>query len=201
MLRLPFVLLLACHAPPVDAPTRGEVPDSVAVNAQPEREAADAASAPSVKRPFCDRTFEKNKAKKLAWPPPGVEPKPALPRHGPMWINFWAAWCKPCREEIPTLQKWAKAWDVQLAFISLDDDDRQWRDGANALGLFALESPLTQGLVHTAAGTAWAKEAGSGEVLPAHAIVDGDGRLRCTRSGAIEDVDPDNLHAYIDALR
>jgi thiol-disulfide isomerase/thioredoxin len=46
------------------------------------------------------------------------------------WINFWAAWCGPCKEEIPRLLAWEKKIDesgtpFKVVFISLDDDERQ----------------------------------------------------------------------------
>ncbi|RYE85701.1 MAG: redoxin domain-containing protein, partial [Myxococcales bacterium] len=48
------------------------------------------------------------------------------------WLNLWAAWCKPCKEEIPLLRSWeaklAQAGTpIHLAFLSLDDDERQAR--------------------------------------------------------------------------
>jgi len=48
------------------------------------------------------------------------------------WVNFWAAWCVPCREEIPRLMGWQKKLTgsgktFRLHFISVDDDERQLR--------------------------------------------------------------------------
>ena len=46
------------------------------------------------------------------------------------WVNFWAAWCGPCKEEMPRLQAWERKLGgaLSLAFISLDDDERQLRE-------------------------------------------------------------------------
>lgn len=45
---------------------------------------------------------------------------------GPVIINFWATFCKPCMEEIPHFQEMAKKYEKQglkLLFVSLDMKD------------------------------------------------------------------------------
>ena len=45
---------------------------------------------------------------------------------GPLIINFWATFCKPCIEEMPAFEKMAakyKQKGVQLIFVSLDMQD------------------------------------------------------------------------------
>src|SRR5688572_20732953 len=46
------------------------------------------------------------------------------------WVNFWAAWCVPCKQELPLLFGWQKKLEgrVEFRYISLDDDERQLRD-------------------------------------------------------------------------
>ncbi|HYX67857.1 MAG TPA: redoxin domain-containing protein [Terriglobales bacterium] len=44
-------------------------------------------------------------------------------------LNFWATWCPPCVEEMPSLvqmQKDLKASGVTVLAVSLDDDARQY---------------------------------------------------------------------------
>jgi thiol-disulfide isomerase/thioredoxin len=111
-----------------------------------------------------------------------------------MWVNFWAAWCGPCKEEIPRLIGWrdrlAKARvPIHLVFVSLDDDERQ-------LDLF-LESQPAVGL----RSTLWLPEGGAraswlkslhmkpGPELPEQVLIDPTRHVRCFVEGAVEDAD------------
>jgi thiol-disulfide isomerase/thioredoxin len=110
------------------------------------------------------------------------------------WVNFWAAWCVPCREEIPRLVGWQKKLagagkTFRLHFVSVDDDERQ-------LQKFLGEQP-NSGL----RSTYWLKEGKEREdwliaagvspdpELPVHLLVDARGRIRCRVQGAVEDTD------------
>jgi thiol-disulfide isomerase/thioredoxin len=128
----------------------------------------------------------------------------ALPaRHGQWtWINFWAAWCKPCKEEIPRLLGWrdrlAKGRSpVSLVFVSLDDDERQ-------LDAFLEQQPpdglrSTLWLPDGRARTAWMTSLHMTDApeLPEHALVDPAGRVRCFIEGAVEDGDYAEIAALV----
>lgn len=46
-------------------------------------------------------------------------------------LNFWAAWCAPCREEMPAFSKWQdelRAEGFQVIGVSLDDDAAEAKD-------------------------------------------------------------------------
>lgn len=44
------------------------------------------------------------------------------PFQGDSWtvVNYWAVWCKPCREEIPELNELNKDADVQVLGVNFD---------------------------------------------------------------------------------
>jgi len=124
------------------------------------------------------------------------QPPEALPLGGGRWtwLNFWAAWCVPCREEIPRLKSWEQRLNAdkprfRLVFVSLDDDARQ-------LTQFLDKQPAS-GL----RSTYWIKEGDERQdwfgviemdpdpELPAHILVDPKGMARCVINGAVEDSD------------
>lgn len=122
---------------------------------------------------------------------------------GYTWVNFWAAWCVPCREEIPRLMSWEKTLSGQgksfrVVFVSLDDDERQ-------LEKFLREQPKGTGLrstywlVEGKQREDWLAAAGldPDPELPVHLLLDEKGRIRCRVQGAVEDADFPDLAALI----
>ncbi len=107
------------------------------------------------------------------------------------WVNFWAAWCVPCKQELPILFQWRKslASDVRFRFISLDDDERQLRDFLGREGAGGLTSSywLPDGAVRQAWLEALKLE--SEPELPLQLLIDPNGMLRCRVQGAVEPAD------------
>jgi thiol-disulfide isomerase/thioredoxin len=103
-------------------------------------------------------------------------------------VNFWAAWCVPCKQELPILFQWRKALanDVRFRFISLDDDERQLRDFLGREGAGGLTSSywLPDGAVRQAWLQALHLE--SEPELPLQLLIDPNGMLRCRVQGAVE---------------
>lgn len=118
-----------------------------------------------------------------------------------IWVNLWAAWCEPCKEEMPRLRKWhadlRKAGVlIDLAFVSIDDDDRQLQrflDGQPADGL-RISYWLKEG---SRAG--WLKPFGlkPEPQLPVHVLVRPKGEVACVIHGAVEATDYPQLAKLI----
>jgi thiol-disulfide isomerase/thioredoxin len=118
------------------------------------------------------------------------------------WVNFWAAWCGPCKEEMPRLLGWnsrlAKAGaPIHLVFVSLDDDERQlsaFLDAQPADGVRA-----TLWLPDGPSRASWLKSLrmGSAPELPQQALVAPSGRVRCFIDGAVEDGDFAEIAALV----
>jgi thiol-disulfide isomerase/thioredoxin len=132
---------------------------------------------------------------------PPLHGKLSTPRGQWTWINFWAAWCKPCKEEIPRLLEWrdrlaSARSPISLVFVSLDDDERQ-------LDSFLAEQPpgglrSTLWLPDGHARAEWMKSLRmKNPELPEHALVDPDGHVRCFIQGAVEDADYAEIAALV----
>jgi thiol-disulfide isomerase/thioredoxin len=205
-----LLALLGCEGnekQPVSAPLeRSQIVEAKAGDAAPKPAPAEvvpavASSAPKAPRALCagqmstpGRAVGKKPVSQSVAPGEAALPE-ALPLGGGYtWVNFWAAWCKPCKEEIPRLlrfqQEAAKVSpNFKLAFVSLDDDERQ-------LSGFLAEQP-SAGLRRTW----WLKEGKEREDwlkaaaleadpdLPFHLLFDPKGKLRCVVKGAVEDSD------------
>jgi thiol-disulfide isomerase/thioredoxin len=110
-----------------------------------------------------------------------------------IWVNLWAAWCKPCIAEMPRLRQFHQQLRkdgvlVDLAFVSLDDDGRQLQrflDGEKQGGLrqsYWLKEDAREGWLAPFKVSADAE-------LPVHLFVDPKGSVRCIINGAVEQDD------------
>src|SRR5690242_16794247 len=52
-------------------------------------------------------------------------------RGHPVVVNVWAAWCGPCRVELPVVQSASLDWGKRVAFLGVDIKDN--REAANTL--------------------------------------------------------------------
>jgi thiol-disulfide isomerase/thioredoxin len=110
------------------------------------------------------------------------------------WVNLWAAWCVPCKEEMPMLRSWqgklaGERVPLKVLFVSIDDDARQLETflGSQPEGGTRSTYWLRDGKERAA----WLKEVGyqADPELPAHVLIDPSGKIRCRQQGAVEEAD------------
>jgi len=175
---------------------KGEPAENKALSAAP----APAPAPPTLPRKLCEgqsgkagRDLTKRPlSRKYA---PGAKPPPAtLPGGKWLWINLWAAWCAPCKEEMPRLAGFGSrlaqnGQDVTLAFVSLDDDERQLEQFLAAEG--DGHPRATYWLRDGRERDDWLAAMGLPKApdLPVQVLVDPRGKVRCTMHGAVEDRD------------
>jgi len=112
------------------------------------------------------------------------------------WVNLWAGWCKPCKEEMPLLLEWQKKLSQRLrvAFVSIDDDLR-----LSEKFLDELRAPSYH--LDAKERDAWLEGVGLGAStkLPSHILFDDKGKVRCLVKGMIEPSDYAELERLVNA--
>ncbi|MCK6570411.1 TlpA family protein disulfide reductase [Myxococcota bacterium] len=89
-----------------------------------------------------------------------------------VFVNFWATWCAPCREEFPDLEKMTDALKgLPLEVVAVSGDDN-WQDVKRFLG--ADGSNMTVGIDQS---KAISNRYGT-EKFPESYVIDRTGRLR-----------------------
>ncbi len=106
------------------------------------------------------------------------------------WVNLWAGWCVPCKEEMPLLRAWESKLErsLRVVFVSIDDDlrlaqkflDQQPKAGVRRS--YHLPPEPRDAWLETVGLTSLTK-------LPSHVILDPAGKVRCVVQGAIEERD------------
>jgi len=99
-------------------------------------------------------------------------------------VNFWATWCKPCREEMPMLVNLHHDYELQgfqVVGIALDDV-QQARDFATELGV---DYPILVGSTDVMAmASVYGNLSG---VLPYSVLIDREGIITWAHSGVLKE--------------
>ena len=110
----------------------------------------------------------------------GKEHKLADYRGKVVVINFWATWCDPCREEMPSMQRLQdKLADKAFAILAID-----YGEGAPRINDFLKKVPVRFTVLldrDTSAATAWKVK-----VLPTTLVLDPELRIRYLVVGDLE---------------
>ncbi|HKQ69661.1 MAG TPA: TlpA disulfide reductase family protein [Polyangiaceae bacterium] len=119
-------------------------------------------------------------------------------------VNLWAAWCGPCKEELPRLSKMAvrlarTGRPLSLVFVSLDDDERQLEQFLAAQPETGLRA--TYWLREGQERDTWLSRAGVAKdpALPVQLVIDPRGKIACIVKGAVQDQDFPEIAALVGA--
>lgn len=107
-------------------------------------------------------------------------------RGKPVFLNFWATWCPPCRSEMPDLQDMYLKYDGQVHFLTVNS-----QESANTVRKFMQENKYTFPVVLDKSGAVGTKYRITG--IPTTLILDAKGIVRKSHIGALMAVDMDAL--------
>lgn len=95
-------------------------------------------------------------------------------------VNFWASWCEPCRQEMPSLQRLSERWhDKGLRVVTV-----AVADGRKAATDFLWDSDVQLSVIHDPAqalNRPW-----GARVLPTTFILDRRHRIRLQAQGPVD---------------
>ena len=108
-------------------------------------------------------------------------------------LNFWASWCPPCVEEMPTLAKAYSLYkDKNVLFVGIGVDS------PSNIRQFLEKTPINYPItVNPIEGVNWAKNMGNPSGgLPFTVLVDEKGVIKKTKLGKISE---DELKSWLDS--
>jgi len=95
-------------------------------------------------------------------------------------VNFWATWCEPCREEMPSIDKLRSSLDGK-PFVVLAVN---LAEPLSRIEKFAAAVPVGFPLLRDRDGTA--SKAWKAKLLPASFLIGRDGRIRYVAYGELD---------------
>jgi thiol-disulfide isomerase/thioredoxin len=126
---------------------------------------------------------------------PAGKPETLAPYRGHVLVvNFWASWCGPCVQEMPTLARLSQQYEKKgVQFIGIGVDSTK------NIQAFLQKIPVDYPIfVGGFGGADLARGLGNGPgALPFTVVIDAKGTVRSTKLGQIS---PDELQHALDAL-
>ncbi|MFO0755797.1 MAG: thioredoxin-like domain-containing protein [Byssovorax sp.] len=216
----PLLLLAGCGENKSDVPppppTTGRA-NAVAAKTtapaptQPAHTAPAQSAAPKPPRQLCvgqtQRPAPKGQVKTAAAPGAEAPPTPVPFGVGKwVWVNFWAAWCGPCKEEMPRLLGWqaklsSMGVSIDFAFVSLDDDERQLQRFLESQPKSGVRASYWLPDGDLRSGWLSALNVKNPPELPLQVLVAPSGQVACTIEGAVEDRDFPAVAAFVGAKK
>ena len=101
-------------------------------------------------------------------------------------VNFWATWCEPCREEMPSIERLRRSIDARrfaVLAVNVGEGQRAAATFVEKMGLGGFNVLLDRDIKTS---RAW-----GARVLPATFIVDPAGKVRYSYYGALDWSRPD----------
>lgn len=93
---------------------------------------------------------------------------------GPMVVNLWASWCKPCRRELPIYQEFHERYGDRVAVLGIDFQDVQ---PAAAMELVRESGVTYPQLADPQSALSFAGPLPNIQGLPGILLIDAEGRL------------------------
>lgn len=109
----------------------------------------------------------------------GKEAKLSDFRGKPVFVNFWATWCPPCRAEMPDMQELYDNMDIEVLAVNMTDTESS-EDGVAS---FAADMELTFPVLMDTEGTVSDKY--NVKAYPTSYMVDAEGKISHVAYGAM----------------
>lgn len=112
-------------------------------------------------------------------------------RGTPVWVNFMATWCPPCRDEIPLMNSFAVRYaEDDLVIVAVEV-----REDVGTVNAFVQELTVTFPVALDEDGAA--QQAWGAYALPVHFWIDREGIVR---DGALGGIGPDLMVAALEKI-
>lgn len=156
---------------------------------------------PRVHRAFSELNIEAHTGAAIPFELAGLQGETiTLDQFRGQWVlvNFWATWCEPCRDEMPSMREFARhfpASSLRLLAISIDSEPEK-------ISPFLVEQGITPDdfvIAHDADGELSARY--GSRLIPETWIVDPDGQVIGRVQGALDWNQPDILSLFEVLLR